>query len=67
MLLSQHSKNFTFDIHVCLSLSGLWVSDARSAGLTPANEQLKKELEQQGKLPMEEEEEYEDADDLGLD
>ena len=54
---------------VCLSLNlylpGLWVPDARSAGLTPANEQLKKELEQQGKLPTEEE--YEDADDLGLD
>lgn len=45
-------------------LPGLWVADAKSAGLTPANEQLKKEL---GELPVEEEEVYEDADDLGLD
>jgi len=52
---------------MCLSLVGLWVPDAKSAGLTPANEQLKKELEEQGQLPHEEEEVYEDADDLGLD
>ena len=51
---------------MCLSLVGLWVPDARSAGLTPANEQLQKELEAQGQLPVEEEV-YEDADDLGLD
>ena len=38
--------------------------DAKSAGLTPANEQLKRELEAQGQTI---EEDYEDADDLGLD
>ena len=44
---------------------GLWVPDAKSAGLTPANEQLKRELEAQGQTI--EEGDYEDADDLGLD
>ena len=52
-------------INCALFLAGLWVPDARSAGLTPANEQLKKELEEQGQLPVEEE--YDDVDDLGLD
>ena len=51
---------------MCPSLLGLWVPDARSAGLTPANEQLKKELEAQGQ-PVPAEEDYEDGDDLGLD
>ena len=50
-------------------VAGLWVPDAKSAGLTPANEQLRKELEERGELPPDEEEEiYEDADDMmGLD
>ncbi|XP_065912775.1 hsp90 co-chaperone Cdc37-like [Dysidea avara] len=53
--------------------SGLWVPDAKGAGLTPANEQLQKELEEQGELPPDEaapdeEEIYEDANDMmGLD
>ena len=49
---------------------GLWVPDAKSAGLTPANEQLQKELEERGELPPApyEEEIYEDATDMmGLD
>lgn len=61
---SMSKEDATYHMQRCVD-SGLWVPDARSAGLTPANEQLKKELEQQGKLPTEEE--YEDADDLGLD
>ena len=53
--------------------AGLWVPDAKGAGLTPANEQLQKELEEQGELPPDEaapdeEEIYEDANDMmGLD
>ncbi len=58
--------------------SGLWVPDAKAAGLTPAKEELKK-LKDEGKLKLseeevglepEEEEEYEtldDDEDLGLD
>jgi len=48
---------------------GLWVPDAKSAGLTSANEQLQKELEERGELPPAPDEEiYEDATDMmGLD
>ena len=60
--MASHTDFTNLHNKLCSYSVGLWVTDAKSAGLTPANEQLKKELEEQGQQPVEEE-----YDDLGLD
>ena len=45
----------------CCVDSGLWVTDAKSAGLTPASETLQKELDAEQEAEEKEEEEEEVA------
>ena len=41
---AMDKEEFEYHMKRCVD-SGLWVSDAKSAGLTPASEQLEKELD----------------------
>lgn len=77
VLSAMSKEDAAYHMKRCVD-SGLWVADAKSAGLTPASEELKKHQDQEEEEEEEEDEEdeegessdehYEDVnDDLGLD
>ena len=71
VLSAMSKEDATYHMKRCVD-SGLWVADAKSAGHTPASEELKKHQDQEEEEEDEEgessDEHYEDVnDDLGLD
>ena len=66
-LLRMSKEDAAYHMKRCVD-SGLWVADAKSSGLTPASEELKKYKQEQGLEDSESSDEhYEDVDDPGLD
>lgn len=69
-LMKMSKEDAAYHMRRCID-SGLWVADAKSSGLTPASEELKKYKKEQGieddSNDESSDEHYEDVDDPGLD
>jgi cell division cycle protein 37 len=64
VLSKMNKEDAAYHMRRCID-SGLWVADAKSSGLTPAKEELKRYNEEHGieEADASDEEEYEDVDD----